>query len=559
MINTQSVFRIQLLFFGLLSIFTVAGLRLFFLQVLFHDFYQQKAEQQYLVELTIAPPRAHIYDRYGKALTVNKHAVSAFITPKNLQDAKKLRTFLRKYFPQASERLACQHDKTFLFVKRRLSSQEIALIKNKNIGDIQFLEEPCRWYPAKSCVQLIGLCDIDNHGIAGLEYIYEKMLAGKSSSYTLEKDARSGHYFFSSHEIQSGTQGNDLYLTIDSQLQELVMHVLKEYVEELSAKEASALILDAVNGDILVMATYPCPDPESLSQEEIGTLKPACATDAYELGSVIKIFPALAALEEKVVTPEEKIDCENKQVIVLNGVKFSTWKAHGLLPYEDVIALSNNVGTAKVTERLGPSLYDYLENLGFGKKTNIGLMGENPGYINPPSKWTKHSLYSLSFGYEMNATLVQLARAFTLFANEGHIVEPRIILDEKPPKLSERPVCSKETMHALRNMMQKTITDGTAHRAKSLMPYGYTVLGKTGTANLLDENGLYNKDRNIFTFSSIIERNNEPEHEKTMPYKRIITVFVREPEMKGVYASRIAVPLYVKVAEQMILREQTLK
>lgn len=559
MINALSVFRIQLLFLGLFSLFSIAALRLFFLQVFFHDFYQQKAEQQYLVELTIAPPRAHIYDQYGKALTVNKHAISAFITPKNFQDAKQVRNFLKRHFSSAYERLTLMSDKTFLFVKRRLLPTEIALIKKENIVDIHLIEEPCRWYPAKSCMQLVGLCDIDNRGIAGLEYIYEKILAGQSSSYTLEKDARSGHYFFSSREIQKGMQGNDLYLTIDSQLQELVMHILKEYVKELKAKEASALILDAVTGDILVMATYPCPDPENLSQEEIGTLKPSCATDAYELGSVMKIFPALAALEEKVVTADEQIDCENKKVIVLNGVKFSTWKAHGILPYEDVIALSNNVGTAKVTERLGPCLYDYLENLGFGRKTNIGLMGENPGFINPPSKWTRHSLYSLSFGYEMNATLVQLARAFTLFANDGHIVEPRIILDNKNPKISERPICRKETLDVLRTMLQKTITDGTAHRAKSLMPYGYTVLGKTGTANLLDENGKYDNDRNIFTFASVIERNQEIHHEKQIPYKRIITVFVREPEIKGVYASRIAVPLYVKVAEQMILREQALR
>ena len=162
--------------------------------------------------------------------------------------------------------------------------------------------------------------------------------------------------------------------------------------------------------------------------------KNTVVTEAYELGSVFKICVALAALEEGVVTPDELIDCKNTKTTFIDGRKINTVHEAGIIPFEEVIAQSNNIGIAQVAQRLGTKIYDHYPRLGFSKKSGIPFPGENKGFINPPNKWSKQSIISLSYGYEVSANLLQLARAFSIIANGGYWIDPRITFDNQLPR-----------------------------------------------------------------------------------------------------------------------------
>jgi len=169
------------------------------------------------------------------------------------------------------------------------------------------------------------------------------------------------------------------------------------------------------------MASIPDIDPNDKEVNDLSLLKNRVVTETYELGSVMKTFLALSALEENIYEPEDIIDCENRKIGYVNGQKFSTWKEHGELTFSEVIEKSNNIGTAKIAQKVGTKLYDHYRRCGFGHLTGLTFPGQQRGHVTHPSTWSKASLNSLSFGYEIRATLLQLARAFSIFANGGYL------------------------------------------------------------------------------------------------------------------------------------------
>ncbi len=516
-------------------------LNLYVVQIKRSDFFKALAQRQYTMQVVSTPPRAPIFDRSGiQPLALNKESFSAFIIPSKLEDPDGVALFLAKHFKSASQRLKKNRKSHFLYLKRRLSPQEIELIEKSTLSDIKLLKEPSRYYPIQSVGPVVGITDIDNHGLFGIELMYDDRLAGKPTTYLLEKDCSSRHYFRRETKVE-GIQGTPVTLTLDGVLQFLAYDELREYATSIGAKEASVLILNPENGDILVMANYPDFDPLNTDSLDMSRAKNRIITDAYELGSVIKAFLALAAFEEKVVRPHELIDCENRLHTRINGFAVNTTKANGLIPFSEVIRDSNNIGCAKVAQRVGTRLYDHYKKLGFSRK--IGLFpGENPGAITHPSRWSKSSLIVLSFGYELSANIVQLGQALSVIANDGYLVKPRLILKDENIK-KEGPLFRPETIHHMREILRKTIDEGAAKRARI---EGYTVLGKTGTARLIT-NGKYDPYRHIFTFMAIVEKG---------AYKRVIVIFIKETTKKGLLASSIAVPLFEKVAHKMLIHDK---
>lgn len=544
-LTKNSKMRLCIVLFLFITLYIIALVHLYILQIHQNNFFMDMGKQQYNVTVTQKPPRAEIFDRHGQPLAMNKDTLAAFIIPNKLQDKIHLKKFLAQHFPQALERLNNLNNNSaahFMYIKRRLSPEQIALIKRSNLSDIQFLNEPSRFYPVESAGTLIGITDSDNEGLFGIELQCNKTLAGTPSTYSLEQEARSGHFYFKRETKVQGVTGTPITLTIDADLQFLAYQELKETVELYNSSEGSVIILDPTTGDILVMANYPDFDPNHTESIDLEKTKNKIITDVHEFGSVMKVFPAIAALEEGVVTPDELIDCENTKTTYIDGIKINTWKGHGTLTYAQVIELSNNIGTSKVTKRLGPVLYDHLRRFGFAQKTNIPFPGEQKGFINPPPKWSKQSLFSLSFGYELNATLLQLASAFGIIANNGYSVKPRLLLQQDIPKKGLA-LYSAPTMAIIRDMLQKTVTEGTAHKAHI---EGYTVMGKTGTANLLI-NGQYAPEHNIFTFAGIVEKD---------AYKRVIVTFIKEANKKNIYASTVAAPLFERIAQKMLIHDK---
>lgn len=535
---SKSRSSIIFLLFG--AIYAVVLANLIYLQLIQHSFFTQLGQKQYHVNITSYPPRGLILDRNGKFLAINKDSLAAFILPKQLENKKQLESFLAKYFPSAKERLKTHTNAHFLYVQRRLTPEQIELIEKSNIVDIKFLNEPNRYYPCSSAASLIGLTDIDNHGLFGLELQFEKELAGSASTVSLEKDARSGHFYFNKELTNSGQQSKPLITTIDSDLQFLAQDALAQTIEKYNAKEGAVIIMNPQTGEILAMANLPCFDPNNFDGDQAFT-KNTCITECYELGSVFKICAALAAIDEKVVTPDELIDCKDAKTAYIDGRKINTVIPAGIITFEEVIAQSNNIGIAQVAQRLGPKLYDHYLKLGFSKKTGIPFPGENKGFINHPKNWSKQSIISLSYGYEVSANLLQLARTFCIIGNGGYWIDPQLLPQTNSAK--KQKIYPDETITTIQNFLEKTTASGTAKKAHIK---GYRIMCKTGTANLL-EHGHYNNDRNIFTCAGIVEKDT---------YQRVIVVFIKEVAQKDLYASGVAAPLFEQIAEKVLIKDR---
>jgi cell division protein FtsI (penicillin-binding protein 3) len=521
---------------------------LFWIQIVQHDFYYTLGEKQYSITSTQFSPRAPILDRTGKNfLAMNKESKAAFILPNQIHDPEALTQFLKDYFPDAYARLDTLLHKKFMYIQRKLSPEQIACIQASSCTDIYILSEPSRFYPLPAASCIIGITDAENKGLFGMERYYNDLLTGTSTTVILEKDARSELFYFTKDTHVTGTAGKPLQLTIDSNIQFLTHQALHECVEKFGAKEGAALIMDPNTGQILAMVNIPSFDPHNTKDIDFNETKIRALTEQYELGSVFKVFAALAALEEGIVKPDELIDCKSSTTTYLNGRRINTVHAHGIIPFTDVVALSNNIGIAIVTQRLQDRLYDHYQQLGFGRKTGINLPGESSGFLNPPYNWSKQSAISLSYGYEVSATLLQLACAFSLIARNGVPVRPQLVFtahdQEQEPYNSTNSLYSQQSIDAIKDILRRTTHYGTAKRAAIK---GYTVMSKTGTANILDEDGIYNPRKNRYTCVAIIERGN---------YKRVIATFIQEANRPNLYAATVAAPLLEIIAEHMLIAE----
>jgi len=546
MIAAQKV-RIFSVFAFFCLLYTIILVHLFCIQIRQHTFFTKLAHKQYHVTMKRTPSRAQITDRNSNLLATNKEQVSAFIVPNQLSDTKTLLPFLEHHFPGSRNRLKAHEHAKFMFIKRKLTPDEIECIKKADIADIHLLTDPSRYYPEQATGQIVGITNIDNKGLCGLELHYESLLAGTPSTYTLEKDARSGYYCFKKETTIEGSQGEPIQLTIDSNLQFLALKELEKIVEQFNAKEGSVIIMDPRTGDILVMVTVPHFDPNNRQSLDVTATKNRCITESNELGSVFKVFTALAALEEQVVSSEELIDCHDKKTTYLDGRRINTWKAQGIIPFTEVIETSNNIGIATIAKRLDDKLYDHLCRLGFGARTGIPLPGEQSGFINPPYRWSKQSIISLSYGYEVTATLLQLAQAFCIIANDGYAIKPHLLLNSlhKENIDAKKRLYHSDTIKTLKEILSNTTLRGTARRAAVK---GYNIMSKTGTANLL-EDGKYNPKKNMYTCAGIIEKGN---------YSRVIVTSIKESTHPNLYASQVSAPLFERIAEKVLIHDKVL-
>lgn len=518
---------------------------LFVIQIYRATFFSTLGKKQYDVVITQTPPRATIFDRNGVPLTLNKDSCAAFTMPKKLEDEVGLKNFLKRHYKQAYEKLTSTELSYFLYIKRRLTPEQQALIEKAALKDLYILNEPSRFYPLMAAAPIIGLTDIDNKGIVGLELLYNEQLAGTPSTFSLQRDARSGSFYFERETKVQGSLGTPIITTLDSTLQFLVYEAVRDTVTTFTAKEGAALIMDPVKGDILAMVSVPCFDPNEPETIDLDQTKNRPITEVYELGSVIKACLALAALEEGVVTPDEMIDCENKFTTYVEGRRVNTARttSAGVVPFTTVIRKSNNIGVAKVALRLGDKIYDYYRRLGFGSKTGVHFPGEREGFVNPPKSWSKQSILSLSYGYEINCSLLQLARAFGIIATEGFDVHPRLLLECAEPSTPKERLFGSASCRML-----KEILTSEKPMPGNLKPYieGIRIGTKTGTANILI-NGHYDETKNLFTCAGFVEKDG---------YQRIIVVFIKESAHKRLLASQVAAPLFQDVAQKLVIHDK---
>ncbi len=519
--------RTRLVIVGILfiTLYFIMSARLLWIQMVNAPFLHILLNHQRYISLDIIPPRAPIFDRTGQALTFNRQTPSLFVEPQLLSE--NTQNFIAHHFPNQSQTLKQHANRKFLWIERSLSNDQYEHVAQISADGMHVIHEPQRSYPFVECAQLLGFTDCDNKGIAGLEQYYADVLTGSSTSCMLERDARKTRETITHSILTDGQRGTPLYTTLDSRLQWQAYQFLSESVEKLQAKLGSVIVMDPASGEIIVMATYPGFDPHKRTLDQTNCMKNVPVTESYELGSVMKIFTALAALEEGMVTYDEVINCEGKRYI-FDRFPVENWKWMGTMPFYDVMRHSSNVGLAKIAQRLGSKLYDHFYRLGFGRKTSLDFPGQRTGTLHHPHHWSKSTPLVMSFGYELGATLIQLAQATSIVANGGFTVSPHLVQNGYQQHV---PLRLYQT-----SAIQQT-KDILALIGQQYPIFGYRVMGKTGTARILKDDG-YSTENHNFTFAGIIEQGS---------FQRVIITFIHDPAVKGLLAAEVAAPLFHKV------------
>lgn len=390
--------------------------RAFYLQILCAEEWQERASEQHQKIVRLTPQRGAIYDRSGEALAVSLEADSFYLDPTRMRDELEVPAGAEVYHRYANDLgrilelnpssvlAKMDMDRRFLWLKRRVSPEQARQVEALGIPGVDSIKEHKRWYPnGRLAGQVVGFSGTDNQGLEGLERYYNSTLAGGERYLVTRKDA-TGRSFGSSRHVVKGKLGSDIYLSIDSLIQHITERELSEAVKDSGASFGTALVMDPHSGEILAMATYPDYDPNEFGSYSAARRRNRVICDAYEPGSTFKIFTLAAALEEKEITPETMVDCEDGAYAV-GGKTIHDYKPMGELSVHDVFKYSSNIGVAKIAERLGEQRFHYyLQQFGFGKQTGIRFDGEADGILHPASRWFPIDLAAISFGQGITVT-----------------------------------------------------------------------------------------------------------------------------------------------------------
>lgn len=461
-----------------------------------------------MVSVELEPKRGAIFDRNMQVLAINLNADSVYANARDIADKKSTARLLAQTL-NLSENVVLERisrDKSFVWIKRKISYDEAANIKKLKLKGVEIIKESKRFYPNRELAcHILGTVDIDNVGLEGLELYYNRYLKGESGWLVSMRDARKKLLQSYQNELVPPKNGFSLVLTIDEVIQTIAERELQKMCEKYHAKGGSIIIIDPKTGDILALANMPRYDLNEPSKRPVEAIRNRAINDFFEPGSVFKIVAASALLEEKAVKLTDTFFCENGEYRIGKRILHDV-HPYGTLTFQEVIEKSSNIGTVKAASLLGPAkLHKYMKAFGFYEKTGIDLPGEVVGINRPVSKWSGVSMYAIPMGQEVTVTAIQLALAISVIADNGYITQPRIvkeIIDEDgvtikkfPPKIM-RKVISPETAYRMRNVLMGVVTKGTGKKAKT---EDYTTGGKTGTAQKV-VGGTYSHDQFIGSF-----------------------------------------------------------
>lgn len=493
--------------FFILSL-SILILRLLYIQVVKHGFYKKIADEQHTVSLEIAPKRGTIFDRNMKVLAVNLHSDSIFANPRIMKDKRKAAAAISRILGLSEdfvyERLS--KNKSFVWIKRKVSPEASARIKALKIDGIDIIQESERSYPDKALAcHVIGTVDIDNNGLEGLELYYDKYLKGEPGWVVSTRDAKRKLLESYQYEYIPPKNGLNLVLTIDEVIQSIAERELAKTFNKFNAKGASIVVMDPRTGDILALANMPNYDLNDAKNRSKESIRNRAINDFFEPGSVFKIVAASAVLEEKAVGLSDKFDCENGEWHIGRRI-LHDHTPHGIMTFKEIIEKSSNIGTVKVALRMGQEkMYKYMKLFGLYEKTGIDLPGEVSGINRPIKGWSKVSMYAIPMGQEVTTTALQLTCAIAVIADNGYRVRPRVVrqitdpagrvIKEFPVNVPNR-VLSTDTVLKMRSVLNGVVNSGTGKKAKM---EDYESGGKTGTAQKVEQ-GTYSHSRFVGSF-----------------------------------------------------------
>ena len=540
-------FRVRILaFFFILGLLTVIA-RTYQLQILERDRLASLAKAGYRGTEKLPPKRGTIYDSDKHELAVTVELNSVYAHPRAVTDkpgtAKKLAKVLGLRSRDVQKKL--KGTRSFVWIKRKVPPTTAKAIETLALKGVGLATESKRYYPGKEiAAHIIGFSGDDNQGLEGIEKSYDRQLKGPQQSLVKMQDAL-GRPFYVSRPVLQEDEMHHLQLTIDKDIQYKAEKSLKAAVKKSRAKSGQCVILDPETGEVLAMAVYPEFNPNVFGRHRPAQWRNRTITDVFEPGSTIKAFLLAAALEEKVVSPRTKFNCEKGKFRV-GGHTIHDTKKHGLLTVSEIITLSSNIGAVKIGEKLGYKRFErYLRKLGFGSKTGIELIGDRSGFVRPYGSTRVIDRANLYFGQGMSCTTLQLAAAMGAISNGGRLMRPYVVkalIDqegrtvEKGRSKTIRRVFSTDTARIASRILEGVVSDeGTAPLAAIA---GYPAAGKTGTAQKIDPKTKRYSWKNYFAIFAGYVPANRP--------KMVIVVIVDEPRGSS-YGGVVAGPVFEEV------------
>jgi cell division protein FtsI (penicillin-binding protein 3) len=509
--------------------------RSIYLQGVHTDFLQKKGDARYSRVLTLSAQRGKITDRNGVSLAISTPVESIWASPPdvtiNTEQLKKLAGLLALKPAELNLKLS-NSERGFVYLKRRLPPEHAAKVMQLGIPGIHMQREYRRYYPdGEVTAHLVGFTGVDEKGQEGMELVFQNWLSGKNGERRVIKD-RKGRIIEELGAVKVPQNGHDLALSIDRRVQYLAYRELARAIEQHKAKAGSVVVMDARSGEVLAMANQPAYNPNNPSKIA-GKSRNRAIIDIFEPGSTLKPFTAAAALEAGMVKPETLIDTAPGS-LTINGATIHDAHPQGVLSVTQIIQKSSNVGAAKMALEMKPQyLWGVFNHMGFGSPVNTSFPGEASGKLRAWKTWRPIEQATMSYGHGISLSLLQLARAYTVFANEGEL-KPVSLLRLKSPPVGQQ-VISTDTARNVRAMMETAVLPGgTAPKAQVM---GYRVAGKTGTAHKLGAGG-YAADRYVASFVGMAPASDP---------RLIIAVMIDEPSNGQYYGGAVAAPVFSSV------------
>ena len=547
----QIKFRVIIVGIVFTLFFTIIGAKAMYLQIFCRSWLSEKAANQYEVSLKSSGKRGTIYDRNLREMAVSIDVTSIAAHPPQIKNPKAAAESLAKALKINRNVLAKRltSEKKFVWIKRKVTPKEAETVRNLNIDGLVFLSEHKRFYPNKTLAsQLIGFTDIDDNGLEGIEFYCNDDLKGADSRYTVLRDAH-GRGFEAENTAGSDSSGKNLVLTIDSNIQYIAETTLAETVTKFSAKSGMAVVMATDTGAVLALAHFPFLNPNALNEFDQELWRNRVITDPFEPGSTMKIFSAAAAIESGSSSPNSIFYCENGEYRVGRHVVHDTHE-YGWLSLQQIIKYSSNIGAIKFSTKTGSEhLFRTLRNFGFGTKTGIDCPGETAGSLASFKKWTKIDAGTISFGQGISVSALQLIAATSAIANKGIFMKPYVVqaITDRNGRLIKsfapsegRRVISEKTAKTLTRIMQTVTTEGGTGVNAALE--GYSVCGKTGTAQKIGNNGTYANGKYISSFVGFVPS----EHPKVA-----VLVIIDEPKGQH-YGGTVAAPGFRNIAQKTL-------
>lgn len=553
------VMSIGLFFIISLVIITAKAVHL---QVFCREELSRRAANQCERTVPAVGKRGTIYDAKGRELAVSVDDVKSVAAhPSYIADpasaARLIGKELNLDFGMLNTKLVSE--KTFVWIKRQTSPSETEAVKALHLPGISLIPEHSRFYPnGMLASQVLGFTGIDGQGLGGIEFCYEQYLRNRAGSSKFLTDALGRRF---SRISESGTDeddeseifnekerdysGNNLILTIDRTVQFIAESALRETVAAFSAKSGIALVMSPESGAVLALAHWPLFNPNAFAGSDKETRRNKAVTDPFEPGSTMKIFSAAAAIESGACTQNTIFFCEKGSYSVGDDTVHDS-HPYGWLSLEKIIKYSSNIGSIKVGKMIGhETLFRTLCRFGFGEKTGIDCPGETAGSLSHYRRWSEIDAGAICFGHGLSVSAIQLITAVSAIANKGLLMKPyivRAITDHRGQTVQTFGPCkvrraiSEETAETVKNMMRSVVEKGGTGEAAALP--GYSVYGKTGTAQKLDSRGEYTRGKYVASFIGFITSEGQG---------LSVAVIIDEPQ-KNHYGGIVAAPAFRTIA-----------